>query len=966
MTPESLLTGENAAFIDGLYQAWISDPSSVDAVWQDLFTEAGPAQGGPGHAEGPSFRPRTIFNPVGAVAAAGAGQMGKEAADRQVKVSQIINAYRVRGHIQAHIDPLGRRETLDHPELSLEYYGLSEADLDRSVLTSPVCGVPKSMKLRHLIEHLRETYANTIAAEFMNIDEQDQKLWVIEQLETLPGTEVLDHDEERRVLRKLSDAENFERTLHTRFPGTKRFSLEGAETLIPLMDLLCEHSGINGVEEILIGMAHRGRLNTLANTLEKPVRIIIDEFNDAYADEDHSGDVKYHLGYSSDVVTLRGHKLHLNLAFNPSHLEAVDPVLLGRARAKQERIGDTERKRIMPVMLHGDAAFAGQGVVAEILQMSELDGYAVGGTIHVVVNNQIGFTTQPDEARSTAYASGMARMLGVPIFHVNGEDPRGVAAVVRIAVEWRQRFGRDVVIDMYTYRKYGHNEGDEPSFTQPLMYEQIRSRPTPREVYAARLIKIGHLSEEESEAIKAESQSEMEEATREGEQAQGEEHSEVSLTQKSAEDDLDLFAKKEDSAMNTASAGIKEEAESPMKGLWLHYSGGSIHDEVDTTYDRDELVTILDALNGPLPKGFTGHAKIKRLLKQRREMIAGERPIDWSIGEQAAYATLVKGGFGVRVSGQDSGRGTFSHRHAVITDIKNGNEYVPLQHVSTDQGTFQVINSLLSEEAVLGFEFGYSVDAPDWLVVWEAQFGDFANGAQVQFDQFISSSEQKWLRCSGLVQLLPHGYEGQGPEHSSGRVERYLQACAEDNIQVANITMPANFFHLIRRQMLRRVRKPLVVMAPKSGLRHPMAVNTIDDLASGAFQHIIPEVDELDDAKVRRVVLCSGKVFFELIEARREREITDIALIRVEMLYPFPEAAIQAELARYPGAQVVWAQEEPKNMGAWQHVFCTMADTFDQAHWPRYAGRPASASPATGSSSKHKAEQAKVVADAFA
>ncbi len=958
---DSLLSGDNAAFVDTLYQQWVSDPNSVDADWRGLF-EAYDAPEGQVSNGGPSFRPRSIFHGGGGPGSLDPAQMtdaALAAQRRQVATTVLINAYRVRGHLQATIDPLGRRVITGHPELTLAHYGLSDDDLDKPVLTAPLYGVPDVLPLREVIAHCRASYCTSIGAEFMNIDIPEQKQWVASKLETLPGREVLTWDEELRILRKMSDAENWERVIHNRFPGTKRFSLEGGETLVPLLDLLIDHAADQGAREVVIGMPHRGRLNIMANILEKSIRVMVDEFYDTGGGDDHSGDVKYHLGYSSDVVTVRGDQVHLNLSFNPSHLEAVNPVVIGRIRAKQDRYsgeGDPI-KLAVPVLLHGDAAFAGQGLVAETLQMSELNGYTIGGTLHIIVNNQIGFTTTPEEARSTPYSSGLARMLGVPIFHVNGEDPEAVAAVTRIATEWRQTFHRDVVIDMYCYRKFGHNEGDEPAFTQPQMYELIRSLPTPREVFARHLVNKGRISQKQVDDVYEQSYADFEAALDVPDDPTASADDRTDEVKKDVVADFDLFSKD----VSAAVSGTKDEidVESPLKGLWSRYRG-NIHEETDTTIAKDELVALIKQVN-TLPKGFPVHRKVKRLLKQRVEMANGERPLDWAVAEQAAYATLLQAGHPVRLSGQDAGRGTFTHRHAVITSQKDENiDYVPLDHVSAD-ANFRVYNSFLSEAAILGFEYGYSLDSPECLVIWEAQFGDFANGAQVLIDQFIVSSEQKWNRMTGLVMLLPHGYEGQGPEHSSARLERYLQASAQENIQVANVTTPANIFHLLRRQMLRRARKPLVLMSPKSVLRHPLATSTVDELAGGRFQRVIGEVDELDAAKVRRVVLCSGKVYYDLLAARRERNIADVALVRVEMLHPFPIPDIQAELARYPAtAELVWCQEEPKNMGAWPRLlhffFEGMPDRI-----PRYAGRPDAASPATGSKKKHEREQSAVL-----
>ncbi|MEO0600825.1 MAG: 2-oxoglutarate dehydrogenase E1 component [Myxococcota bacterium] len=969
MEPDSLLIGENAPFLDQMYTRWLEDPASVEPQWRSYFETLrdGPRNGVPMGDPAP-YRP-SIFHGRN-----GVGTADPVAASRQAKVVQLVNAYRVRAHLSANIDPLGRRERRQHEELTLEYYGLSRDDLDAEVDTAPAFGLPARTTLRALIEHLERSYCGSIGAEFMNIMDNPQKQWLQRSLETLPDTSVLSPAAERRVFRKLCDAENFERMLHNRFPGTKRFSLEGGETLIPLLDLVVNYASLEGVEEIVIGMAHRGRLNTLVNILGKPAHVVVREFEGVHGQTQGSGDVKYHLGYSSDQVTLVDRPMHISLTPNPSHLEVVNPVVEGRVRAKQRRAGDTERRRVLPLLLHGDAAFSGQGSVMEVLNLSELRGYDTGGTVHVVVNNQIGFTTPPAEGRSTEYATDIARMLAVPIFHVNGEVPRDVAAVTRMAIDYRQRFQRDVVIDMLCYRKHGHNEGDEPSFTQPKMYEVIRNKPNPREVYAQHLQRIGTLTAEDCDQIYRESFEEMQRAA---ERASTPVPAERSVVDMKADDpDGALYTEPTNGPTVDADPTVHKTA--TMRTIWSRYLSGELSDEVDTTFDKARMVELLRAAN-TVPEGFAAHAKIKRLFKQRLAIVDGERPVDWAVGEQAAFATLLDQGIGVRLSGQDSGRGTFSHRHAVITDVKTGAEHFPLAELETRtmspgargesngvgrRAQFDAIDSSLSELGVLGFEVGYAFDTPDQLVLWEAQFGDFANGAQMIIDQYLSSSEQKWGRYCGLVLLLPHGYEGQGPEHSSARIERFLQLCAEDNMQVANCTTPANFHHLLRRQMLRDVRKPLVVMTPKSLLRHPEATSTLDDLAGGAFQPVIDDAEVT--SKARRVVFCSGKVYYELLAHRREQGIGNVALVRVEELYPFPGDRVAAILARHKKAEVVWCQEEPKNMGAWPYWLQCWVEVFSDRKPPRYVGRSAAASPATGSHQQHLREQNALIAEAFA
>ncbi len=968
MENDSLLVGENAAWIDEKYHLWLEDPNAVDRSWAELFEswERPLVNGGARPGDGPRFRPRSIFHgSPGPDLADRAGRDALVAASKQARVAQLVNAYRVRGHLLAKVDPLGERERVEHPELTLAYYGLAESDLDLRFATAPLYGLPEFATLREILDHCKAAYSSYLAAEYMNINDVEQKQWVARELETLPGREVLTKEEEFHLLRRLSDAENFEGMLHRKFPGTKRFSLEGGETLIPLLDILIEAGADHGIDELVFGMAHRGRLNVLANILEKPVHLIVEEFEDPLREEeaDGSGDVKYHLGYSSDRLSRKGRKIHLSLTPNPSHLEAVDPVVVGRTRAKQDRRDDETRRTVMGVLIHGDAAFAAQGVVAETLQASELRAYHTGGTIHVVVNNQIGFTTQPEDGRSGPYATDVARMVGIPIFHVNGESPRAVAAAVKVAVKWRKTFGRDVVIDMYCYRKYGHNEGDEPGFTQPRLYKIIRERPTPRQAYAAQLREIGFATPDDVERIAEESKAAID-AELELPDSPPEAPDEVrNETGKGEDPDHDIYTRRTENGGVQGSKDDVPEALSPFKGIWAHYIG-SIHDEVDTAFDEERLRELIRKANA-IPEGFTAHRKVKRLFGQRLEMADGDRPIDWAVAEQAAFATLLVSGHPVRLSGQDSGRGTFSHRHAVLTDIETAEELRPLAHLAPDQGRFEVWDSHLSEYAVLGFEYGYSLDAPESLVLWEAQFGDFVNGAQIMIDQFITSGEVKWGRCSGLVMLLPHGYEGQGPEHSSARLERFLQACADENIQVANLTTPANYFHALRRQVLRQVRKPLIIMSPKSLLRSPLATSTLSELASGHFRHVIPDQDEPPEA--RRIVFCSGKVYYELLQARQEARgeyEVPVALHRVEMLHPFPAAQVRVLLDKHPDAEVVWCQEEPRNMGAWPSLLHWWVDHFPNRPI-RYVGRPGSASPAGGSNKADRTLQRSLVAEAI-
>ncbi len=854
----------------------------------------------------------------------------RQRSSRQDKVNRLIHAYRVRGHLLAELDPLGqKREPV--PELELEHWGLSEDDLS-SLFSSTTISGTTVLRLREILSLLQATYCRSVGVQFMHIDDLRAKNWLITRLEDSAYHRRLEPGEKRRILTKLTDAEIFEQFIHKKFRGAKRFSLEGAETLIPLLDLALEEAGGQGVKEVVIGMAHRGRLNVLVNILGKSAREVFREFADADA-EDYigRGDVKYHLGFSSDRTTAHGDSMHLSLCFNPSHLEFVNPVAVGRVRAKQQRFGDAEHEQCMAMLIHGDAAFAGQGVTQELFNMADLPGYRTGGTLHVIVNNQIGFTTSPESGRSTCYATDVARMLQTPIFHVNGEDPEAVAQVVQTAMDYRREFGQDVIIDMYCYRRYGHNEGDEPSYTQPRLYEVIRKRKSVREGYLDRLLEMG-VSREEADEIK---------------------------DQRSADLDRELN--------ESRAPGFKLRGPNTGDGLWRPYQGGPDSEvpEVDTAVPKEKLVSLLQAACS-VPAGFRVHSKLERFFDQRLQMASGEKPLDWGTAEALAFASLVVDGTPVRLSGQDSGRGTFSHRHSVLRDVETGETHIPLQHLAAGQAPFHVFDSPLSEVGVLGFEYGYSLDWPDGLNLWEAQFGDFCNVAQVIIDQFITSGEDKWRRLSGLVMLLPHGFEGQGPEHSSARLERFLTLAAEDNIQVVNLTTPAQLFHCLRRQVLRPWRKPLVVMAPKRLLRLSAASSSLDDLASGSFHRILPEPREHDPAAIRRILLTSGKLYYELEDARREAEREDLAIIRLEQYYPLSKDLLLEALSPYAdGVPVVWVQEEPRNMGAWSFLRLSVGETlFDR--WPLTGVfRADSASPATGSAAAHKKEQEQLIAEAL-
>ncbi|MEO0326170.1 MAG: 2-oxoglutarate dehydrogenase E1 component, partial [Myxococcota bacterium] len=849
----------------------------------------------------------------------------------QGRLTALINAYRVRGHLYADLDPLGLRSGPADHELFLERFGLAGVDPNTVFSTGDMAG-PATATLQEIIDRLSRTYTRSVGAEFTFLEDREARDWLKEQMESTQNRIDLDRDDRIRLLTKLTDAEIFEQFLHTKFIGAKRFSLEGGESVIPMLDQLVERAAEQGVGEIVLGMAHRGRLNVMVNIMEMDVRDIFA----AFADEDPElhigrGDVKYHLGYSLDRPTECGRDVHITLAFNPSHLEFVNPVVEGRVRAKQDRKEDVDRRTVLPLLIHGDAAFIGQGIVAETLNLGELGAYHTGGTIHVVINNQIGFTTIPEDSRSTRYCTDITRMLRCPVFHVNGENPEAVAQVVRLAVEYRQRFQRDVVIDLYCYRKYGHNEGDEPRFTQPTMYAAVDAKKTVREVYIDRLEGKGYVTKDEAAEIERRRRAVLEKALEE--------------------------TKAGDYALVPGSG----------KGVWEGYEGGPDRevDDVDTGVDRATLEALLTSLT-ETPEWFTPHPRIKRfLLDKQKKMLASGEGLDWGTGENLAMASLLAAGTRVRLTGQDVRRGTFSHRHGVIYDVKTGRRYTRLGHLTPEQAGLEIYDSPLSEAGVLGFEFGYSLDSPDALVAWEAQFGDFANGAQVIIDQFISSSEDKWHRLNALVLLLPHGFEGQGPEHSSARLERFLALCAEDNMFVLNCTTPAQIFHALRRQVVRPARKPLIVMTPKSLLRHRKAVSTLDDLSSGRFQRVIGETDARV-GKARKVLVCSGKVYYDLLEAREEREAFDVAIVRFEQLYPLREEEVAAALAPHgKKAEVVWVQEEPWNMGAWFFIQARQGLIFG-GRKVKACARPESASPATGSGASHKLEQRRLMDQAFA
>ena len=921
---------QNVLFAEDLYAGYLADPGSVPADWRRYFEQF--PQPTPRAARtpfGPSFRRGTVFNPPSNLDGRPPAYGSKlDVAVLQERIDRLIRNYRVRGHTFAAIDPLQQpRPAL--PELDPSYYGLSESDLDLPVSTHEVQG-PDVRTVRATIESLRETYCRSIGVQFMHIDELAVREWLQSRMEGSRNRLKLTRSEQLRILTRLTDAVVFEEFIQKKFIGAKSFSLEGAESLIPLLDLAIEKAGEDGINEIVLGMAHRGRLNVLANIMGKSASRIFREFEDVDS-EIPRGDVKYHLGYSADWKAACGRKVHLSLCFNPSHLEFVNGVTLGRMRAKQDRFGDVDGQQGLALLIHGDAAFAGEGTVQETLNMSELAGYSTGGTIHVVVNNQIGFTTPAAAGRSSTYATDVAKMLQIPIFHVNGEAPEAVAQVVRLALDFRKTFHRDVVIDMYCYRRRGHNEGDEPAFTQPLMYRAIEQIKPVREGYLNQLLELGDITREEADRISDECRNHL---------AQ-----ELALAR---------------------SDEYVHHAEVPA-GLWAGYYCGpySKAEPVETDLAESRLADLLE-VQTRLPEGFHPHPKIERLLAQRLEMARGERPLDWAAAEAVALASLAVRGVRVRLSGQDCERGTFSQRHAVLHDVVDDHTYVPLEQIAPNQAAVTILNSPLSEAGVLGFEYGYSLDTPDGLVMWEAQFGDFANAAQVIIDQFIVCAEYKWHRLTGLVLLLPHGFEGQGPEHSSARLERFLTLAAEDNIQVVQPTTPAQYFHCLRRQGLWRWKKPLVMMTPKSLLRHPAAVSTLGECARGRFQTVLPDPRDLSARRIKRLLLCTGKVYFDLEKARQDQKRDDVAIVRIEQLYPFPVDDLRTALAPYPaGMPAFWVQEEPENMGAWRFLRCLTGEKLVDRFPLSGIYRPAAASPATGSKKIHDLQQERLIAEAF-
>ncbi|HVL08764.1 MAG TPA: 2-oxoglutarate dehydrogenase E1 component [Burkholderiaceae bacterium] len=930
----SYLFGGNAPYVEELYEAYLDNPTSVPDNWRAYFDamQNVPAVDGSDARDVPhapiiaSFAERAKQGPIRTIVASADAEMGR----KRVAVTQLIAAYRNIGLRWADLDPLKRQERPDVPDLDPAFYGFSDADLDIVFNTNNTYFGKDSMSLRELLTNLRETYSSNIGAEFMYISDQTQKRWWQERLESSRTKPVFSTEKKKHILERLTAAEGLERFLHTKYVGQKRFSLEGGESFIAAMDELIQHGGVKGVQEIIIGMAHRGRLNVLVNTLGKMPADLFAEFEGKHVDDLPAGDVKYHKGFSSDVTTAGG-PVHLSLAFNPSHLEIVNPVVEGSVKARQERRDDALGTQVLPVLVHGDAAFAGQGVVMETLNLAQTRGYGTGGTVHIVINNQIGFTTSdPRDTRSTLYCSDVVKMIEAPVLHVNGDDPEAVVFAMQLAVDYRTEFRQDVVVDIICYRKLGHNEQDTPAVTQPLMYKKIAAHPGTRKLYADKLAAQGVVDA-----------------------AYGDELAQA-------------FRSALDAGKHTVDP-VLSNYKNKFSVDWLPFLNKKWTDAADTSVPVTELKRLAERIT-TIPEELKVHPLVERVIKDRAAMGRGELPLDWGMGEHLAFASLVASGYPVRITGQDAGRGTFTHRHAVLHDQKrerwDAGTYVPLQNVSENQAPFTVIDSVLSEEAVLGFEYGYSTAEPNALVIWEAQFGDFVNGAQVVIDQFISSGEVKWGRASGLTLMLPHGYEGQGPEHSSGRIERFLQLSADNNMQVVQPTTPAQIFHLLRRQMIRMFRKPLIIFTPKSLLRNKDATSQLSELAKGHFETVIGEQEEINAAKVKRVIACSGKVYYDLVNARRERGDNDVAIIRVEQLYPFPHKAAAAELKKYPNAtEIVWCQDEPQNQGAWFFVQHYLMENMTEGQKLGYAGRAASASPAVGYYAKH-AEQQKQLLDA--
>ena len=923
------LFGSNASAVEAFYERYLEDPATVPAAWRDYFDTLGAPDTEVAHSairEALLLEARDGGRRKTRVAAKGP-RGAAPSSEKQAADSRLIQVYSLRGHQIADIDPLGLMDRPTPGVLKLDYLGLSEADMDTEFYTGGLAGRGNErMKLRDILEMLKSIYCGKVGVEVAHISRARERLWVRKRFEERASTDMLTSEERLWILDQLTSAEGIERYLHTRYVGQKRFSLEGGESLIPMLDDLIQQGGKAGIHEIVIGMAHRGRINVLVNILGKAPEQLFEEFEGNY-DLDElkgSGDVKYHKGFSADMKTPGGN-VHIALAFNPSHLEIVNPVVEGSVRARQQRRGDLERQEVLPVLIHGDAAFAGQGVVTETFQMSQTNGFRTGGTVHIVVNNQIGFTTsRPSDARSTDYCSDVAKMIEAPVFHVNGDDPEAVVGVTRLALEYRQKFKKDVVIDLVCYRRHGHNEADEPAATQPIMYGKIRDHETTRQLYANKLVNQQLIS-----------------------------RSDAAKMQDDYRDRLDRGE-----PVPKASLGL---IGNEFTVDWSRYTTANWDDPVDTTISPATVHELSEVVTH-VPPDMKLHGRVQRIIDERRRMAAGEIDMDWGFAETMAYASLIREGHDCRLVGQDSGRGTFFHRHAVLHNQVNNREYTPLQQIDDRPNAFRVIDSLLSEEAVLAFEYGYATTEPDTLSIWEGQFGDFANGAQVVIDQFISSGEAKWGRLCGLTLFLPHGYEGQGPEHSSARLERFLQLCAEHNLQVCVPSTPAQMFHMLRRQMVRSFRKPLIVMTPKSLLRHKSSVSPLTELSAGEFRLVIPEVEEISAENTRRVVFCSGKVYYDLLEARQVHGIADIAIVRIEQLYPFPIADYAALIEQYRHVkEIVWCQEEPQNQGAWYQIRHRLQEPLQDHQQLYYAGRPGAAAPASGIFKVHLQQQQALV-----
>ena len=923
----TLFFGGNAPYVETLYEQYLEDPASVSQAWRDYFRalQAGRHEVPRGPVEG-ELLAHAYARRFAAAPAGGAG-FSPEAADKQAAVIRLIGGFRGRGHLHAQLDPLALTPLPDVADLTLGFHGLSQADMDTVFSTVSLAG-PDRRPLRDIMQMLQQVYCGTIGFEFSHVSDSTERLWLKERIEGQRTP--LSTEERLGLLKNLTAAEGLEKYLHTKYVGQKRFSLEGGDSLMPLLHDVVQKGGAAGIQEIVVGMAHRGRLNVLINLLGKSPKELFLEFEGVHEhkDGDGSGDVKYHMGFSSDIKTSGGN-VHLALAFNPSHLEIVDPVVEGSVRSRQDRRDDAKGEKILPVLVHGDASFAGQGVVMETLQLSQTRGFRTGGTVHVVLNNQVGFTiSNPEDARSTPYCTDLAKMLEAPVFHVNGDDPEAVIFVTRLALDYRQTFHKDVFIDLVCYRRHGHNEADEPSATQPVMYQHIKTHATTRALYAETLVKLGVLSAQ-------------------------------------AAADLSEQYRKDLDAGKPVAPDITDYVRNEYSVDWSRFVKHMPAEATDTRLDKACVKPLTDAINR-VPAGVELHPRVAKIYDDRRKMAAGGLPMDWGFAETLAYASLLTSGCSIRLTGQDSGRGTFFHRHAVLHNQKDDSTYIPLQHLAPDQKRITITDSLLSEEAVMGFEYGYSTADPDALVIWEGQFGDFANGAQVVIDQFMAAGEAKWGRLCGLTLFLPHGYEGQGPEHSSARLERYLQLCAEHNMQVCVPSNPAQMFHMLRRQALRPFRKPLVVMTPKSLLRHKLSVSSLGDLSQGNFKLLIPETDDIKAAKVERVVFCSGKVYYDLLEARRAAQVDNVAIVRIEQLYPFPQTEYAETINGYPNVrEIVWCQEEPGNQGAWYQIRHRLQEPLKPKHLLSYAGRSPSASTAAGYMQLHAQQQKELIQDAL-